>query len=406
MWILDFCYDLAYFLYKSADTFKWDALIIYVIYQVGRRNGMRLFKRYLEGHFPILQSEDAQWKLWVMKQIESINGARFIPQKEYRGVTRSRGYFQRNGITSATSSPMAINQEVNEMNEPYIVVVDAGHGGVKGTPKADTGAVSKSGRYEKDFNLAVALKVEALFVNHPQVVIKLTRSTDVFIELPERARIANSLKAAAFISIHANSGALSSAGGTETLYTKDSAFAKHMHPYILAATGLKDRKAKYQNLAVGRGANMPFCLLEPGFLSNKAEEELLFSEDFQNRFAESIAKGLCAFLQVPYSVPTTPPIQTPGLTTISVIANAQTFTGYLLNGIAWIPARPVLNYLNPLWTFKDKQIILNGAPVETMLVDNQSYIKARDVMPISRVFFDNTTAPKRIDIFPLLEVLK
>lgn len=397
-------YDLPYFIYRSADNLKWDAVIIFCVYQLGRISGMRLFKKYLEAHFPILQSEDAQWKLWVMKQIESLGGAKFIPQKEYRGVGRSKKLQARNFALSSKSSPRAINQEGNTMKT---IVLDAGHGG------PDSGAKGATGKLEKDFNLAMVLKVEALLINNPEVMVKVTRSTDVFVELIDRAKIANDLNADLFLSIHANSATLPTTGGTETLYTRQDSrpFAEFMHGYILSATGLKDRKAKYQNLSVGRNTKMPGILLEPLFISNKYEESMAFDPAFQDKLAIAIAKGLCAFLGVPYSETTAPPVQTPGLTAISVMTEVNKadnpLTGYLLNSVSWVPARPVLDYLKPTWTFKEKQIILEGSPIETMLIDNQAYIKSRDLQTIgARVFFDNATAPKRIDIFPKLEVAK
>lgn len=291
--------------------------------------------------------------------------------------------------------------------EMYVVVGDAGHGGT------DPGAIGYSKKKEKDFNLAIVLKLEALFVNHPKINFKLTRSTDVFVELVERANIANRLKADAFISIHANSAGLASTSGTETLYTRSDskAFAELMHALILPITGGKDRKAKYQNLSVCRNTKMPAILLEPEFLSNQKAEELLFDPSFQDKFAETIAKGICQFLKVEYistesTAPSDPVIKPfpAGIAPLSVIANAQVYTGYLQNGISWVPAKPILNYLNNMWTFVDKHIVLEGKKLETTIIDNNSYIKAKDLLSIgARIYFDNDAAPKRLDIFRKLE---
>ena len=74
------------------------------------------------------------------------------------------------------------------------VVIDAGHGG------KDAGAVGKKAK-EKDITLAVAKKTgEYIKKNYPNVKVIYTRSTDVFVELMERARIANSNNADVFIS--------------------------------------------------------------------------------------------------------------------------------------------------------------------------------------------------------------
>ena len=76
------------------------------------------------------------------------------------------------------------------------LVIDAGHGG------KDSGAVGKTSK-EKDIALAVALKVGNLVKkNLPDVKVIYTRSTDVFVELYNRAKIANNNHADLFISFH------------------------------------------------------------------------------------------------------------------------------------------------------------------------------------------------------------
>ena len=78
------------------------------------------------------------------------------------------------------------------------VVIDAGHGG------KDSGALGKNSK-EKDLNLAVALKLgNYIKENLPDVKVIYTRSTDVFVELSERAAIANRNNADVFISILCN----------------------------------------------------------------------------------------------------------------------------------------------------------------------------------------------------------
>ena len=96
----------------------------------------------------------------------------------------------------------------------YTLVIDAGHGG------KDAGAIGFISK-EKDINLAIALAFGKLIEqNCPDVKVVYTRKTDVFIELDERAKIANRNKADLFVSIHTNSTAAGRAGttahGTET----------------------------------------------------------------------------------------------------------------------------------------------------------------------------------------------
>lgn len=174
-----------------------------------------------------------------------------------------------------------------------LVVIDAGHGA------HDPGAVSSSKRQEKDFALAVSLKVGKLLEKEKNIDVVLTRSDDTFLELKDRVKIANNLKADAFVSIHANSGP-SAATGTETYYQRDSskALANTIHKYLAKATGFKDRGVKYGNFHVIRETNMAAVLLEVGFISNKNDETQLFNSAFQQRVAESVVVGLKEYLKV------------------------------------------------------------------------------------------------------------
>ncbi|GIV27534.1 MAG: N-acetylmuramoyl-L-alanine amidase [Bacteroidia bacterium] len=86
----------------------------------------------------------------------------------------------------------------SSINTIKTIVIDAGHGG---KDPGTNGLLYK----EKDISLAVALKLEELFKKYmPEVKVILTRRTDEFVELEERAQIANKNKADLFISIHCN----------------------------------------------------------------------------------------------------------------------------------------------------------------------------------------------------------
>ncbi|RUT36027.1 AMIN domain-containing protein [Paenibacillus zeisoli] len=174
-----------------------------------------------------------------------------------------------------------------------LVVLDAGHGGT------DPGAISIKGRREKDFNLAVVLKVEALLKNNKNIDLVLTRSGDTYPTLSDRVKIAEKLKADIFISVHANAGA-AAATGVETYYTRNSSLqlANVMHKYLVKASGLTDRKVRYASLHVTRETTMPAVLLECGYLSNTKDEALLYTETFQNKVAEGIVAGIKEYLKV------------------------------------------------------------------------------------------------------------
>ena len=87
---------------------------------------------------------------------------------------------------------------LNIRSQSYQVVLDAGHGG------KDPGAIAYSGRYEKDFTLPLTLKIYDLLLAEPFIQPVLTRADDTFVELDQRAQLANDLEADLFISIHGN----------------------------------------------------------------------------------------------------------------------------------------------------------------------------------------------------------
>lgn len=117
------------------------------------------------------------------------------------------------GIMLSIALPASLwPQAVDDALRIKRVVIDPGHGG------KDPGAISRNGKHrEKDITLSVALKLGALIKgSYPDIKVIYTRSTDKYVELSERAAIANRNKADLFISIHVNSAKAVQARGTET----------------------------------------------------------------------------------------------------------------------------------------------------------------------------------------------
>nr|WP_258166408.1 N-acetylmuramoyl-L-alanine amidase family protein [Paenibacillus sp. PCH8] len=177
-----------------------------------------------------------------------------------------------------------------------IVVIDPGHGG------ADPGTTSISNKHEKDYTLAVGLKVQALLLQEPGIELVMTRETDVYPTRPERVQLANKLNADVFVSIHGNSVTASpQATGTETFYYQRSSskeLADIIHRHLVEAMGLKDRGVKNGSLQVIRETTMPAVLLEVGFLSNMTDEKVMLSESGQNKAAQAIVDGIKEFLNL------------------------------------------------------------------------------------------------------------
>lgn len=175
-----------------------------------------------------------------------------------------------------------------------IVVIDPGHGG------KDPGTSGISNTKEKDFTLAVGLKVQELLLQEPNIELYMTRVDDTYPTRPERVKLANDLQADVFVSIHGNSVLQSpNANGTETYwYKRESSkqLATILHKHLLQQMGLKDRRVKEQNYEVIRDTKMAASLVEVGFLSNLSDETFMFTEDGQNKAAQAIVDGIKEYL--------------------------------------------------------------------------------------------------------------
>ncbi|MTI69233.1 MAG: AMIN domain-containing protein [Firmicutes bacterium] len=188
------------------------------------------------------------------------------------------------------------------------IIIDPGHGGDNTISYnghiGDSGAISPYTKVmEKDLVLKVSLKLREILINRGYNVV-MTRDKDVYIDLYKRAEIANEADASAFISLHFNSEKNNtSATGILSLYcpsfesevkTEDQyPFAKVMQDTLVNKLNRKNKGIfKSPGYVVLRETKMPSVLLELGFLSNKEDEKLARTEDYQNKAVEAIADGL------------------------------------------------------------------------------------------------------------------
>lgn len=175
------------------------------------------------------------------------------------------------------------------------ICIDAGHGG------RDPGAVS-NGLKEKDISLKVALKLAA-YLESLNFKVILTRKKDIFVDLDERANIANRSKADLFISIHCNSHN-SNAYGFETFYYPTAIGGKVLANNIQNSI-LNDRRLyQYEKSNVNRGiktarftvlenTSMEAVLVEMGFISNYIDSQIL--KNNTSGFARAIANGVLKY---------------------------------------------------------------------------------------------------------------
>lgn len=160
--------------------------------------------------------------------------------------------------------------------KPLKVLIDPGHGG------HDAGAVgAKSKEAENVLKVALALEKKLKAQGHE---VKLSRRTDTYLTLKQRADLANAWGADIFISLHDNSAVNQTATGFETFIFNGNVSAnsiklqQHVHKAIAKGIGLRDRGLKRANFAVLRQTSMPALLIEYGFISNIEDEKIIAFE--------------------------------------------------------------------------------------------------------------------------------
>ena len=176
---------------------------------------------------------------------------------------------------------------------PMVVVIDAGHGG------HDPGAVV-AGAQEKDITLTLALLVARKAQGIKELKVVLTRTTDVYVDLVDRVRMAEASGAALYLSIHANYHRDPKICGIETWVDIQAngecqRLAEAVQEALVAATGAPDRGVRRQTLYL-RHTTLPAALVEVGYLSCPAERAKLLDPAYQEKLADGILRGILTFL--------------------------------------------------------------------------------------------------------------
>jgi N-acetylmuramoyl-L-alanine amidase len=170
-----------------------------------------------------------------------------------------------------------------------IICIDPGHGG------SDPGATGH-GLKEADINLKIATFLQRQLESYPaQHKVVMTRDSDKFISLRDRAEISDKAGAALFVSIHCNASENSSANGFEVFHcpgsTKGTAWAVKVHS-ATRSLYQDDRGVKEASFSVLKHTDAPAILIECGFISNEKEAKLLGDERFQLSVAKAIASAI------------------------------------------------------------------------------------------------------------------
>jgi N-acetylmuramoyl-L-alanine amidase len=226
-----------------------------------------------------------------------------------------------------------------ETGRDIVVAVDAGHGG------DDPGASGLSGTQEKQITLAVARRLQARLERESGMHAVLTRDSDQFVPLRDRASKARAAGADLFVSVHADAvrnrevegasiyvlserGASSEAarfladrenkaalrgvplqGKSDTLASVlvDLSQSAALGSSVEAATmvlnsldsvgAIRKREVQYAGFAVLKSPDMPSMLVETAYISNPSEEKKLRSANYQDRLADAIAAGVVKYFE-------------------------------------------------------------------------------------------------------------
>lgn len=221
-----------------------------------------------------------------------------------------------------------------------VIVIDPGHGG------KDSGAVGPNRTKEKDVVLQISKRLKRKIDALPNMRAVLTRSNDRYITLRGRLRLARKHKADLFVSVHADAFTNRAARGSSVFilsnrgasseaarwlaksensvdlkygvdigdYDKDvsNVLVKMQQDaaieasYVVANKTLRQlkgigkvhkRRVERAGFAVLKSPDIPSMLVETAFISNPEEERRLKSPNYQERLAESIAKGIQAYFK-------------------------------------------------------------------------------------------------------------
>ena len=194
---------------------------------------------------------------------------------------------------NSSVSTLNIRSKEDQPREYYKVFIDAGHGG------SDPGALG-FGYRESDLNLQIAKKIESKLKSRG-IDVKMSRTSDIYYSLSERAEMANDYGADAFVSIHQNSAESASANGIETYYNRnkeeEKPLSNDVQTQVINKTGATNRGVKNAGFTVLVKSNMISALVECGFISNESEVKNLSDSDYQDKLATGIADGIENYLK-------------------------------------------------------------------------------------------------------------
>lgn len=211
-----------------------------------------------------------------------------------------------------------------------LVVIDAGHGG------QDSGTM-RDGILEKDLTLDVARRLEQL-VRARGLHARLTRPTDDYVSLSDRAAAANREQDCVFVSIHFDEGTRAAATGVNTYYAahqtdrgsslpswlgfvqpvsaqsvnfESQSLAGFVQESLVARTRAVNRGTRAEQFYVIANVRHPAVLVEGGFLTNNDDIGKLRTEEYRQQLAAAIADGIMRYREIAGEPPAAAPEEPP-----------------------------------------------------------------------------------------------
>ncbi len=227
-------------------------------------------------------------------------------------------------IPSSENKKANSSDHSNSKPQNRLIAIDAGHqskGNSEKEPIGPGASVTKpkvsSGTRgvatdvpEYKLNLVIALKVKEELMDRGYEVYMIRETHDVNLSNRERAELANESGADLFLRIHADGSENSSVSGTSTLYPSEDnpyvaylsadsyALSKAIVDSMCDRTGAKNRGAIARDDMSGiNWCTIPVSIIEMGYMSNKKEDKLMQTEEYQDKMVQGICDGIDAYYE-------------------------------------------------------------------------------------------------------------